>query len=83
MHHDVCNTLVLLFPDHVVGVRMKHAVQPGARQKWVRRNDIIVNSDNTQEVIDIYHSDASKGAKIIAYKYHGRKNQLWKFVPCD
>ena len=64
-------------------MRMKELDNVGTRQRWARRGDAIVNSDRPEEALDIYKFEEDRGAKIIAWKFHGKDNQLWDFEPCE
>ena len=64
-------------------MRVKELNNVGTRQRWARREEVIVNSDRPEEVLDIYKRNEEEGAKLVAWKHKGRSNQLWTFEPCE
>jgi len=49
-------------------------------QQWVRQDQYIRNRVDTNKALDVYEGSKSKGAKVGAWSFHGKKNQCWDFV---
>nr|UCK81494.1 ricin lectin domain-containing protein 3 [Arenicola marina] len=48
-------------------------------QKWVIGKDRIHSQHDANRVLDVSGKSTSQGAKVVAWEYHGDKNQLWTF----
>lgn len=46
---------------------------------WCIRDRAIVNAHSPDTVIDICRENKNEGADLLAYEYHGGRNQLWSF----
>jgi len=81
----VSNTIRLKDGNLVMGLD-KHAHlivekdKGTADQKWKREGEHIRNGFDNNKVIDILGESKSKGAKIGAYAFHGKKNQCFEFI---
>jgi len=53
--------------------------QGDANQQWRRDGKFIRNRVDTNKVLDVFHKETKKGAKIGMFKFHGGPNQSWEF----
>jgi len=49
-------------------------------QKWKRHEQYIRNAADNTKVIDVLEDSKSKGAKVGAWTFHGKKNQCFEFI---
>ena len=48
-------------------------------QQWVTRDDRVKNKNDENRVFDIAGQNEDAGARICAWDFHGKNNQLWDF----
>lgn len=67
--------IYFFFPEDVVVLT---PFQPGnSAQQWTVVDRKIQSRSDTNLCVDIAHFDQEPGAKITAWKFHGKANQLW------
>jgi len=49
-------------------------------QQWFRQDQYIRNRVDQNKALDVYEASKSKGAKVGAWSFHGKKNQCWDFI---
>lgn len=74
-HKDCCLTFN---GEHLIIKK----VEPGnASQQWMRQGNTIRNRVDPNQVIDIYKANKDPGATVGAYKFNGKPNQQFEFIP--
>lgn len=50
-------------------------------QKWTFKDNVIVNLEDTDNCLDIFHAAEHNGAQVGEYMCHRVAHQIWDIVP--